>query len=411
MRYFLVTYLLLPFLLTAQRTNKPNNDYNIYIGPNYVTVGYTTKANYSVIGTIRHDVIIQEALNNITKTGGGVVHILEGEYTLYWNLFIEDNIHLKGDGMFKTILRLADKAPAWRNGSYKKSGFVRARLTDNLIVSNLTLDGNKHNQLNDADHHYGRYGLFTEGCNHVWFDNVRITNFQGYGFDPHGWKAGGIWGEYLTITNCLSDYNDWDGYTLDQTYYIDVINCTARYNGRHGFNIVTGSKFVTLQNNNAIGNGYYYKDLHESGKNGSGCGYMTQNNKYFGTSHIRVMENYAKNNKKAEICVNDVHNVVIRDNLLDGSCTCLHAVNVKTIEFIHNECRTNKFVRTVNSTIATNYEERHNAILITDNIFKRSTCDSNDPYNEGIIWEISGTNKNTLSIMYFFTFISVFFIY
>ncbi len=368
------------------------NNLNIYIGPNYVTVGFASTANYSISGVTKHDVIIQKALDDVAKQNGGTVHILEGEYNLFLNLFIGDNIHLKGDGMEKTVLKLADNAPAWRNGTYKRSGFVRARLSHNLIVSNLTLDGNKNNQIDDEDHNYGRYGLFTEGCNNVWFDNVKITSFQGYGFDPHGWKDGNIWGEYLTITNCLSEFNEWDGYTLDQTTNIDVMNCTSRFNGRHGFNIVTGSKYVNLQNNTAIGNGFY--DPH----GGSGCGYMTQNNKFYGTSFVRVMENYAMSNKKADMCINDVHNVIIRDNVFDKSCTCFHAVNAKTIEFTHNQCNTNKFVRSSDSVIVTDYNARIDSVLISDNTFKKTSCNASDidPTDNTNTWDNSSGEQTKL---------------
>jgi hypothetical protein len=352
------------------------DNFNIDIGPNYYTVGspsacITTPCQYVTNTNETHDKTIQRAFDNINKIGGGTVHVLRGTYILYWNLFIGDNVHFKGDGMYDTVFKLADNAPAWRNDTsgYKKSGFVRARLTTNFIASNFTLDGNKQNQLNDELHHYGRYGLFTEGCNNVWFDNVRITNFQGYGFDPHGWKAGGVWGQYLYITNCLSEENEWDGYTLDQTFNIYVHNCTSRHNGRHGFNIVTGSRYVTLRNNTAIDNGFY--DPH----GGSGCGYMLQNNKYYGTSFVQVIENFAAGNKKADACVNDVHNVVIRDNNFTQSCTCFHAVNALTVEFTHNTCETAKFIRSLNTTITENYGDRLNAVYLNANNFTKSDCD------------------------------------
>src|SRR5207249_31502 len=129
-------------------------------------------------------------------------------------------------------------------------------LVNDFIVSNMTIDGNKQNQYTDPNSSYGRYGIFTEGGRNIWFDFVKIINFQGYGFDPHGWKTGNIWGNYLTITNCISENNDWDGFTLDETLYIYIKNCISSNNGRHGFNVVTGSQNVLLINNFAYNNGF-----------------------------------------------------------------------------------------------------------------------------------------------------------
>lgn len=284
------------------------------------------------------------------------VHLRSGTYYLSTNLFLKENIHLTGDGIDKTILKLEDFAPSFIVGTRRKSGLLRASFKNNITVSNLTLDGNKNNQYTDENHSYGRFGLFTEACDDVLFDYVKIINFQGYGFDPHGKKGDEyFWANNLTITNCIAENNTWDGFALDQTFNIEVDNCTAINNGRHGFNIITGSKYVVVKNSIAIDNGYY------DPYGGSGCGIMIQNNHYLNTSYVSLENNYLENSKKAGICLNDVSNVYASENKIVKSCTCFELIDSSESEIIDNKCRTNRLNRTENSDIETddnNYKHR-----------------------------------------------------
>ena len=216
-----------------------------------ISVGYDPSSNI-VIPSPADDAkpYIQQALANVSAAGGGVVFVGQGNYTLSGQLFLGAATHLKGAGMDATFLRLVDNAAPWKVGTSSRSGFVRSHMMDDQQVSEITLDGNKQNQRKDGDYGYGRYGLFTEGSQRVFFDRVRIQNFQGYGFDPHGWKSGfngPVYGVNLTITNCISVNNEWDGFTLDQTYGIYLFNNTALTNGRHGFNLVTGSQGTIME--------------------------------------------------------------------------------------------------------------------------------------------------------------------
>jgi cellulose synthase/poly-beta-1,6-N-acetylglucosamine synthase-like glycosyltransferase len=291
-------------------------------------------------------VAIQTAIDALSNREGGVIFIRAGLYLLDANLKLTNRVHLTGDGIDQTILKLSDYAPR-----FAKAGFVRSKGVDQVIISNLTLDGNKQNQHAHIDN-YGRYGLFTEACKQVWFDHVKIINFQGYGFDPHGWKLAMQYGQYLTLTNCVSEDNEWDGFTLDQTLYIAAINCTSRHNGRHGFNIVTGSKHVYLINNHAYDNGYY--DPH----NGTGCGYMFQNNLQFGTGYVVAMGNVAQNSKKSGICINDVHNVILMGNTILGGRLCYHMVDTSFTEIENNTCTaSHQYFLAGTSVLTNNYTE------------------------------------------------------
>jgi parallel beta-helix repeat protein len=199
----------------------------------------------------------------------------------------------------------------------------------------LTINGNKHNQNTDKYSQYGRFGFFTEACDNVYVNGMGIINFQGYGFDPHGVKHTKTWSINLTIINSYSGHNDWDGYTIDQSANVLLRNNTAYNNGRHGFNIVTGTYNITIENNFAYGNGYYYYQGNE------GCGLAVQNNMQYGTHNVVVRNNKFVNNMDAGICVNDVYNVIVNNNTVDRNNTivCVKTKLIVNGTFQENICK------------------------------------------------------------------------
>lgn len=366
--------LFLAFVLTIY-AQSPGPGYSslVTIGPKYYVVGINLNVLLYPKGTayninkpsdpVHVNDVMQRAITDIGNNGGGVVHFKQGTYVSIKNLFIYGHkIHLKGDGIDKTIIKLADYAPSFIIGNSRKSGFVRTRSSNDLIVSNMTLDGNRNKQYSDEDHEYGRYGFFTEGSTNVWLDRVKVINFQGYGFDPHGWKSEGIWGRYLTLTNCVAENNGYDGFTLDQSYYIYVDKCIANRNGRHGFNIVTGSKYVNITNSVAYFNGY------ADPYGGSGCGFMTQNNQQFGTSDVIYQYNTAIHSKKAGFCMNDVYNIRILNNYVNDTNICLHFYKARSTAITQNTCLTYKLVSTSSTTIVYGPGTQPN-VYIYDNTF------------------------------------------
>jgi hypothetical protein len=313
------------------------------IPANQITVGYDTLSNIVIpTGTNDSSTYIQQALDNIssnttnttnsTSTGtGGTVLIGAGTYILKTQLLMNPQTHLQGSGMDITILKLADFATSWQQGTKSSAGFIRSHMIDDQQISHITLDGNKANQ-RLADN-YGRYGVFTEGAHRVLFDTVKIQDFQGYGFDPHGWKKGGpAYGDGLTILNCISKNNEWDGFTLDQTYNIFLSNNTAIDNGRHGYNVVTGSRNVIIKNNIALNNGFY--DPH----GGTGCGFMIQNNMGYGTGDAVFEENYVDQAMKAGFCTNGVFNISLTSNIIINSTLCAIINDTTDSNFTNNIC-------------------------------------------------------------------------
>jgi parallel beta-helix repeat protein len=278
--------------------------------------------------------IIQDALDKVAETGG-MVYIKEGTYYTSSNFVVGSNTHVRGDGIDKTNLVLQPSAPSWWSISGKNAGFFRADMCKNIKISDITIDGNKDNQSTDIREAYGRYGIFMEACNNITYDKVKVQNFQGYGFDPHGYKPTMTWTTNMNITNCIAHNNDWDGFTIDQSENVIMKNNIATENGRHGFNIVSGSKNILIEDNYADKNGFTYL-----GK-GNGCGIMVQNNFQYGTQDVIVNRNNVLNSEKAGICLNDVKNTSVSNNVIIDSEICLHATDTENSTITDNKCMTN----------------------------------------------------------------------
>jgi parallel beta-helix repeat protein len=294
---------------------------------------------------------IQDAFNRVRAAGGGRVIIKQGIYTVSSNLNMFSNTYLVGEGMDNTIIKLQDFASPWKFNTTTRAGLLRSvfrneQKCENLYVGHLTLNGNKENQNTDINSQYGRYGYFTEGCTNVYLESVRIERFQGYGFDPHGWKkapGGALYGKNLTLMNCVANDNDWDGFTLDQTNGMFLKNNTAYNNGRHGFNVVTGSYNVYITDAYTMFNGFYYY------KGTSGCGIKLQNNLQLGTNDIVIVNSTLAYDNKGGICTNDVFDVRINNVAVIARRECYNFINSRSFIVTNNVCNHTKIFRELNN--------------------------------------------------------------
>jgi hypothetical protein len=349
-----------------------------------VTVGKTDCVgcpNYYKAGTDAHSAI-QNALEAVRIAGGGKVEIQTGEYILSKNFIVHSNTHLQGAGIDSTILKLKNRADPWKVGTLSAAGFLRAvyklyNNCENIRISHLTLDGNKVNQNIDENSVYGRYGLFTEGCTNIYIDSVKIRNWQGYGFDPHGWKSAPgspLYGKALTIVNCVAHGNDWDGFTLDQTDGMTVQNCFAYDNGRHGFNVVTGSRNVIIENVRTFRNGHYYYT------GASGCGMTIQNNQLYGTNSVTVRSSLFEADKKGGVCTNDVFNIVIDNNNIKTQRPCITLIDTRDVSVSNNVCNNTNIISKTNVINLT--ETNNKFVSSTTTTVVPGTCTSGIKNNE-----------------------------
>ena len=239
---------------------------------------------------------LQKALNDTSTSGGGRVILNTGTYLVSKNLDVFANTVLKGAGLTKTVIKLMDFAPTFGN----RAGLLRADHLnqggcDNIVIQDLTLDGNKVNQ-DPSEMNFGRFGLFTEVCDNLVIERVQIMNMQGYGFDPHGFKPS-TFAVNLKIKDCIAHSNDWDGFTIDQTTEVLIENSIAHGNGRHGFNLVTGTHKAVLTTVTAYNNGFGFTK-----NNATGCGVTFQDNNDYGTHHITLQNSKIYSNNKAGVC-------------------------------------------------------------------------------------------------------------
>ncbi len=196
--------------------------------------------------------MIQAAVD-AAAVGGGIVYIppgtfgIAGQAGLNGAVQLADNVFLKGAGIGVSTLRVID---GW-DGAL--TGIVRSpsgQNTDNWGVADLSLDGNRNNTNGKVDGFYcGDIpgGLLAD--QDVTLVRVEALNNQGYGFDPHEQTL------RLTIRDSVSHHNGIDGFTAD--FNVDSVYSgnLAYANDRHGFNIVTSSNDLLMENNVSRDNG------------------------------------------------------------------------------------------------------------------------------------------------------------
>ncbi len=197
---------------------------------------------------------IQAAIDAAAAAGGGEVYIPTGTFIVSGGeepsdgcLMIKSNVHITGDGMGETVVKLADGSDT------KVTGIIRSAYgeeTHDFGVSQLTIDGNRDNTTGKVDGWFNGFIPGKEGHDsNVTLDSVEIKDCSGYGFDPHEQTYN------MVIKNSVSHGNGLDGFVAD--YLVDSVfeNNVAYDNDRHGFNVVTNTHDFALTNNVAYGNG------------------------------------------------------------------------------------------------------------------------------------------------------------
>jgi hypothetical protein len=342
------------------------------ISNHYIIASNTTSfenklnANYVCDGN-DDNIEIMKANDKLRFVNGGTIDLLPGIYSINRNININSNIILRGDGIDNTILYLQNNAESWKS-SPRASGLIRGKFDNNITVEHLTINGNKENQVNannvcnicwnseteysdfycideqyytsnittciehcECDYNtYGRFGIYFEVVDNIYLNYVKVMNFNGYGFDPHGKGDTWLYTSNLIINNCESYYNDWDGFTLDKMYNSTMKNSISKYNSRHGINIVTGSYDINIYNNTIESNGFNHKDL--------GCGIVIQNNQEYNTRYNHIYNNNIVNHGKDAICLNNVHNNYIHDNYIDLARSCIRLYNSWNNTIVNNIC-------------------------------------------------------------------------
>lgn len=208
---------------------------------------------------------IQQALDLAANSDlGGKVELSAGLYVVAaagtagdGALRVGSNTEFAGAGLGQTQIKVAD------NPGHDVTGIVRTasgktlpdgtpQATHDVFIHDLSIDGNKANTGSVlVDGFFCGPKPFTELAidTNIRLDRVEVSNVSRYGFDPHERT------DNLTFSNCVSHDNGFDGFTIDYCSNVNIINCEAYANGRHGVNVVTSSSGVTITNINAHDNG------------------------------------------------------------------------------------------------------------------------------------------------------------
>lgn len=331
----------------------------IKYGSNKFVVGrnihnYLDYTVYNIDNTADDYIVIKNAITNIVLRGGGEIFIKSGIYNLDRSLYLGNRVHLRGEGINKTILRLKNYSPAFIDDNSKKTGFIKIKLAHSAVISDLTLDGNKFNQKNDYYHHFGRHGVFFEGSTHIWINNIKSINWQGNGLSFRKYSENDEWGQYLTISNSIIENNNLDGIVISQIAKPYIVNSLIKNNGGHGIHIKIGSNNITINNNNIRDNGYGYYAY-------GGCGVMIQNNRQEFTNLAQIFNNNMNNNFRASLCSNDAHHLNINYNSIN-SCNCYILTETFSSIINNNNNQCNKTYTATKGTfinITANYDFKH----------------------------------------------------
>ena len=257
---------------------------------------------------------IQSALDQVAGHAGGFVTLSSGTFTVAGTgkasdgaLRVGSETVFSGAGMGETVIKLAA-------GSTSVTGIVRTdsggtnadgtvKTTSNVRIHDLTIDGNKLAVTGDVDGFYcGPKPNSAAYDSNITVDHVEVRDVSRYGFDPHEQTKG------LTFSNSVAHHNGADGFTIDFATGVSLINNDAYANGRHGFNIVTGSSDVQFLDNDAWDNGQ------------SGIVVQTGDNELRALTHdIMIAGGHVYDNGRAGIEVRQSAGVTIHDAWITGN--------------------------------------------------------------------------------------------
>lgn len=253
---------------------------------------------------------IQQALDLASDAaGGGKVELSGGIFIVTPGttagdgaLRVGSNTEFAGAGLGLTQIKLAD-APGHdvtgviRTDSGKTAADGLPISTHNVVIRDLTIDGNKANAGTAlVDGFFCGPKPFTELAvdTNIRLENVEVMNASRYGFDPHERT------DNLTFVACVAHDNTYDGFTIDYCSNVTLAGCEAYANGRHGVNVVTSSYGVTITNLNAHDNG------------ATGLTIQTGNLEIRDLTHdIAVIGGTIRNNASDGLVVREAENVTI----------------------------------------------------------------------------------------------------
>lgn len=163
---------------------------------------------------------IQNCFDYIESIGGGTAFFPEGEYIVSrtkqrgktWSLRATNNLKIKGVGTDKSIIKLASKQL-----NYTRMLYVEK--VNNVVVENITFNGNKDYQVNPKNPNEHLGGVFIDQGSNVRITNSNFINTGGDGIGLRGIKTPS---KNVVIDSCYFNGNQRNGITLGSGFS-DVI--------------------------------------------------------------------------------------------------------------------------------------------------------------------------------------------
>lgn len=247
-------------------------------------------------GDVDNRYAFESAAAAIAAAGGGVLYVPKGVWGIgptatpsLGGISLRSNTVLRGDGMGVTIIKALDLGDTDLTGIVRTPSGVE---TVNVLVQDLTIDGNKAGQTGYANIINFYCGVTPD--NRVLMDrNIFLVNVEskdarngtagssnpgrGYGIDPHEVV------DNFVLLNCVVHGCELDGVIHDGVINFKNIGNKVYGNARHGFNYVKECFNGLVQGNQSRDNG--------------ANGIIVQQD----SNHIRVIGNMVENNAEQGI--------------------------------------------------------------------------------------------------------------
>ncbi|AYV78030.1 MAG: hypothetical protein Edafosvirus4_14 [Edafosvirus sp.] len=392
---------------------------SVKIGPDIFIIGYNLSENdfllsnqtYLVNNTSDISLVLQSVIDGTDQIGGTIL-LKEGTYVLNQPIVLKNLVHLKGEGIDETIIIASD---------YGSQGLIQAQTINNTAISNMTLDGNKYLQNNDN----GKHGIDIQGCNNVYIGHLKIVDFQGHGIYAHGMN------ELIDISNIVSKNNDLNGITIIETYIGLIQNSIIINNSCDGIRLVclTTSAKVTnshISNNNgdgiSINQSYPIILMDNVIENNDGNGIFTDNSNdiivrnntimvykyhYYGCNilvqnsdinTIDIYDNKLFGGKSAGICIINVQNTLLDNNIIDDMCMC-YIFNSSSIVMTNNICNAEILYQNDGTSSIQNINNIYQYTVCSNMLNKTKTNHTKNSHQK------NGTHN--LITVYFYSWIAV----
>lgn len=294
---------------------------------------FDVKKNWEICSSVVTDIpyssdvadyapIINQELAALKKKGGAI-RLAKGVYNVSSTIELPSRTCLVGDGTENTVLRVTNRAPA-----FKGKGVLYSKKGEYVSIMTLTVDGNKDNQ--SEGEAFARTGVYFELVNYAWFRGVASINHIRHGYNLHGSDGRHLF--HAFIQNCSAENNNWAGFKLGSTKAASIVNSVAKENGRAGIAVTTGATTTMLKDNRLWKNGF----------RGRGCGVHVFEEKGLLPTDTLILSNEIFDSTHAGVCLNTTNEVRAVKNMIENmqsdKAYCYDLFDARALSIVETTC-------------------------------------------------------------------------